>query len=590
VKSRPSPSKKLSILSLLSRYRGPYFIGALVLLVSNALSFLIPWLTKHAVDDLTKGVAGSIGHYAAAIIVTAIVQALLRVVSRGFIFGAGRNVEMDVRQVVFEHLQTCDANFFQRHPSGELVSLITNDSNVVRLFFGMGILNLINGSLLYTIGSVLIFTLNPELALWAVLPYLGMILVLRQVTPRFHEFNRVLQEQMGFLTEFMQENINGQEVLRSFGSQEHQNQRFGKHNSNLFSALMRLTRVRGVLFTTTSALAGLGTLILLWVGGRQVIDGVISLGDFVAFSGYLGLLVTPTLMFGFVISIWYRGTASLERIRNMMAEEKMVKEPMDSEAAPKAGDLTIRNLTFAYPHVAGATPTPVLKSISLTVPKGKLTAVVGPIGSGKSTLSQMFFNFYPISPETVFVNGRDLSQISTHQLRTGITLAPQEPFLFSKSIAENIAFGFKGAEEDPAFNRDAALMRAFEDAELRKSHDPEGLSLKTVVGEKGVLVSGGQRQRIGLARLFASTSPFLILDEPFSSLDIETAENIYNRLVTLLPHKTILVITHRMSLAKKATNIVVMDRGEVVGQGDHQTLLETTPTYRDLIMLETYAE
>lgn len=590
MKSRPSFTNNLSIVALLGRYRFAYFAGACVLLVSNSLSFLIPWLTKHAVDDLTQGIIRSVGIYAGAIVVTAIVQAMLRVVSRALIFGAGRNVEMDVRQTVFEHLQTCDGQFFQRHPSGELCSLITNDSNVVRLFFGMGILNLINGGLLYVIGTVLIFTLNPQLALWAVLPYLGMILVLRQVTPRFHEYNRELQEQMGFLTEFMQENINGQEVLRSFGTQVHQEERFSKNNFNLFSSLMRLTRVRGILFTTTSALAGLGTLILLWVGGRQVIDGMISLGDFVAFSGYLGLLVTPTLMFGFVISIWYRGTASLERIRDVISEGKMAAEPNRPGVAPVFGDLSINNLTFAYPQGERAGGTPVLKAVSLTAPKGKLTAVVGPIGSGKSTLSQLFFKFYPVEPETLYLGGEDITKMSVGDIRAKVTLAPQEPFLFSKSIGENIAFGFKGAEGAAGFDEASALENAFAQAELKKSNDPEGLSLKTVVGEKGVLVSGGQRQRIGLARVFASTSPYLILDEPFSSLDIETAENIFKRLVSLLPDKTILVITHRMSLAKKADHIIVMDRGEVVGQGDHETLLKTTAAYRELLMLESYAE
>jgi len=503
-------NRSINILHLVQNHRWAYGAGALLLLVTNCFALAIPWVIKWVVDHIQDFSGAADLNYlkkcAYLILIFAVIHAALRIGSRIIIFGAGRDIEALIRRRVYNHLQNLDKHFFDHNPTGELISLLTNDINVVRLLFGMGFLNLVNGILLYFLAASVMFVLNPYLAFWAMLPFVLIILVLMKLAPQFFVKSLIVQEEVARLTEFINENLNGQQVIRSYAIEARQIERFKPFNDRYMDASMDLTKIRGILFTSTGAIGGLGTLLLLWVGGQQVIEGVISFGDFVAFFGFLTLLIMPTLMFGFVISIWNRGRASLSRLRCFLATEPIIQEPENPQPMVPGGVIEFKNLSFSYTESSEEKPAgeDVLHNINLAVPEGQLTALVGPLACGKSTLVSLMAKMYPVADGSIRINGQDINQLKISDIRGHISCAPQEIFLFSMSVEENIAFGAVDGV-DPA-----TLKRSAERAILIGGGGDKGenpITLDSRVGERGVLLSGGAKTTSGFGTRFCRRGP-----------------------------------------------------------------------------------
>lgn len=581
-------SQDLRIGEFIRRYRWAYLSGFLLLAATNALGLTIPWLIKIAIDQIQIAQveaafdAAFLRRCALMILGTSIVYGLMRVVSRIVMFGVGRDVEVEVRELLYAKLQGLDGAFYDRKPTGELVSLLTNDVNVVRLLFGFGFLNLFNGVVLLILSTAFMVSLNASLALWTILPYVLIVFVLKRVTPQFHLQSRRLQEEIAHMTEFLQENISGQEVVRNFACGPVQEERFARLNNAYLAAAMALTRVRGVLFTSTGAIGGMGTLILLLVGGPLVIRGEITLGSFVAFMGYLTAMVMPTLMFGLVLSIWQRGRASLERVSECLSAQSLVADPSQARPLLLQGppEIEFRDVDFRYP---GEQNKEVLHGINVKIPAGRLTAIVGPVGSGKSTLASLLFKWYPLAGGEILINGQPLSALSAESLRRSFAFVPQDSFLFSMSVQDNVALGMPSLDE-------SLVAQAAAWSRLGLADGEGAVTLQTRVGERGVLLSGGQRQRVCLARALALQAPGLILDQPFSSLDGETARAIMESLKNNWSGRTVVMITHRISLISEAAQIVVMDQGRVLQVGTHHELMKSCDIYRELYAKEAFEE
>ena len=557
--------------------------GALCLAATNALALAIPWLIKSAIDALRTLPAAAahrvVVREAALIILFAVLQALIRTWSRILIFNAGRNIEYSLRRDLFAHLTSLDAAFYRGHPTGDVMSRMTNDLGSVRMLFGPGILNLFNTAFVYVTTLTLLLKLSPRLTLLALVPYPALLAGARLASRRMYKAGRAIQEQLGTLSSAIQEDLAGIAVIKHYTLEPVRDAKFRELNDEYLGRSLTLVRARGVLMPLFAGLGGLGTLIVLFFGGREVIDGRLTVGGLVAFNAYLVALSWPTVALGWIIGIWQRGIASWARVRELLDTTPAVAEP----ALPAAGPLgppsiEVRDLTVA---IDGRK---ILDGVSFSLPAGATLAVVGPTGSGKTTLVDAIVRMQDVAPGAVEVAGRDVTRIPLGDLRRLVGYAPQDAFLFSATVAENVGFGLhEGA--DPARVRSAAEAAGLapDIAVL-----PEGY--ETLVGERGITLSGGQRQRVALARALAADPRILILDDSLSSVDAQTEREILTRLRPILAGRTSIVISHRVAAVKDADRILVLDRGRVAEQGTHATLLATGGLYASLYREQLAAE
>jgi ATP-binding cassette, subfamily B, multidrug efflux pump len=571
--------------------------GCLCLVGTNALSLAIPWLLKQAIDAL-RGLAPAVAHStvvrnAILIIVFAVLQALIRTWSRIFIFDAARNIEYRLRRDLFAHLTRLDPAFYRSHPTGDVMSRLTNDLTAVRALYGPGLLNLFNTALVYVTALALLLKLSPRLTLLALLPYPLLLGAARAASRHIHRASRAIQEQLGTMSTAIQEDLAGIAVIKHYTLEASRQQAFRAVNDEYLARALTLVRVRGALMPLFAVLGGIGTLIVLWAGGREVIAGRMTVGSLVAFNGYLVLLSWPTFALGWIIGIWQRGVAGWARVRELLTtvpqigDPERVPDPPRDElrraepgsahaiiAAPLEPSIEVRDLSIVADGRA------LLDGVSFTLPAGATLAIVGRTGSGKTTLVDAVLRMQEVAPGAVRVGGRDVTQIPLAQLRGLIGYAPQDAFLFSATVADNIAFGMRG-EVDAAV-RDDRVRRAAEAAGLAPDVAvlPEGYA--TLVGERGITLSGGQRQRVALARALAADPQILILDDSLSSVDAETERAILTRLRPILAGRTSILISHRVAAVKDANQILVLDGGRVAEHGTHATLLVSGGVYASL--------
>jgi ATP-binding cassette subfamily B protein len=513
------------------------------------------------------------------IIVFAVLQALIRTWSRILIFNAGRNVEYGLRRDLFAHLTTLDAAFYRRHPTGDVMSRMTNDLGSVRMLFGPGILNLFNTAFVYATTLTLLVKLSPRLTLFALIPYPALLAGARLASRRMYKASRAIQEQLGTMSSAIQEDLAGIAVIKHYTLEPARAAGFRTLNDEYLDRSLALVRARGVLMPLFAGLGGLGTLIVLFFGGREVIGGRLTVGGLVAFNAYLVALSWPTVALGWIIGIWQRGIASWQRVRELLDTRPAVADP----AVPAAGPLgppsiEVRDLTVAVDDRR------ILDGVSFSLPAGATLAIVGPTGAGKTTLVDAIVRMQDVPPGAVEVAGRDITRIPLHDLRRHIGYAPQDAFLFSATVAENVAFGIHG-DADPARVRSAAEAAGLgpDIAVLPEGYD-------TMVGERGITLSGGQRQRVALARALAADPRILILDDSLSSVDAQTEREILTRLRPILAGRTSIVISHRVAAVKDADRILVLDRGRVAEQGTHAALLASGGLYASLYREQLAAE
>jgi ATP-binding cassette subfamily B protein len=566
-----SPARRL--LFYASRHRRRYLAGAGCLVLATSFSLGIPWTVKRAIDSLTATPPGAgLGGCVALIVALAIGHGLARLGSRFAVIGAGQWVEHDLRRDLHAHLLTLPPAFYQRHRTGDLMSRASNDVSTVRSLTGFGFVMVVQTTLAFVGTLISMALIDPWLTLYSLAPYPALIALSRRFSQTVEDQSAAVQDQLGVLSARVQENLSGMTVVRAYTMEEREIDAFRRLNLEFLGRSLLLARTQAVSWPLMGLISGTGTLIVLWLGGKAVVDGRITLGAFVAFNGYLAYLAWPTIALGWTLASVRRGLASMARINEILEAPAPDPGAPPGTGTPESvqGAIGVTNLSFGYEGRPLA-----LSGVSFRVPEGALVAVVGGTGSGKSTLGVLLCRLFDPPRGSMTIGGVDVLDIPLATLRRAVGYVPQEPFLFSRSIRDNLSFGDGHGGPEP-------LMAAARAAGLADEVDgfPEGW--ETVVGERGLTLSGGQRQRAALARALATAPAILILDDPFASVDPAKEAEILAAIRRARRHRTTLVMTHRLRAAQEADWIVALADGEVVEQGAHADLLAAGGLYSRL--------
>ena len=567
-----SPSRRL--LTYAGRYRGAFLLGFVCIVATTAITLAGPWVLKYAIDDLTLGVtAAKLRLYAGAILGLAAVGGVFRFLQRRIMIGASRDIEFDLRNDFFARLQLFEPAYFHRNRTGDLMSRATNDLNAVRMMIGPAVMYLSNTVLTFIAVIWVMLSLNRHLTLLSLIPLPILSVAVYLFGAAIHRRFDKIQEQLSTISAVTQEALAGVRVVRAYRQEQFEIDRFKVANDEYVRRNRKLIRVQGAFFPIMGLLMGVGALLVLWLGAEDVIAGRMTVGDLVAFNSYLMMLAWPMIAFGWVTNLLQRGAASWKRMLDVLTAEPAITDAGASSAITSRdqirGDVEFRNLTFSYGDVT------VLRNISATLPAGTTTAIVGATGSGKSTLLNLLPRLNDPPPGSVFVDGVDVRDLPLAALRGAIGFVPQEPFLFSSTIAENIAFGVADMRREQVEHA-ARVSRLDKDlADFPKGYD-------TVVGERGITLSGGQKQRTAIARAVMTDPKILVLDDALSAVDTYTEEEILSRLAGVMRSRTAILVSHRVSTVRTADQILVLDEGAIVERGTHDQLVARNGLYAEL--------
>jgi ATP-binding cassette subfamily B multidrug efflux pump len=549
-------------------------VGIVALFFVNSLSVYIPLLIRDGVDQLKSTFSFSqVWYYVILILVLATIMFAIRLLSRVLLFGVGRQVEYDLKQKIFQHLLKLEPAYFAINTSGDLINRATSDVDNIRRLLGFAVLSIVNTFFAYTLTLPAMLAINVPLSLWAVMIYPLMLITVQLFSDRLRLEQLEVQERLSDISELIQEDMSGMSLIKIYAQEDNEKRAFEVKNKNLLAANLKLALTRNLLFPIVEGLSYVSLLILLALGTRAIIRGEITTGDFIALIILVEGLGFPTALLGFTITAYQRGEVSIDRIEAILQVEPQIKNAPSSHSMPIEhikGEIRANHLTYTYP---GAKK-PALKGVSFKIFPGETVAIVGPIGCGKSTLANAIPRLININSGELFIDNQDITQINLANLRKAIAYVPQESFLFSTTIQNNIRYGDPIAEP-------ITVETAAKQAQIH----PEILNFprqyETLVGERGITLSGGQRQRTALARALLIDAPILILDDALSSVDNETATRILNNLTTE-PRKTVIFISHHLSAVANADRIFVMDKGEIVQMGTHEDLLLQHGLYQQL--------
>jgi len=570
------------LLPYLKKRRGKITLGAAMVCGTVIASMFSPWVLKYVVDDLRTAFSKEkLPFYAFLLLGISALEGFFRFWMRRILIGVSRHIEYDLRNDFLAHLQKMPLSFFQSRNTGDIMSRATSDLEAVRSVLGPGIMYSATTLMTVLITTAILLRVNWKLTLLAYVPLVLASLAVKRFGRQIHDRFEKIQEQFSAISVKAQENLSGARVVRAFAREESEIAAFSILNREYISRSISLIRLWGIFYPLMSALIGLSAMILLWYGGRQVISGSLSLGEFVAFMGYLAILTWPTIAIGWVINIFERGSASMGRILHILDTKPDIEEfPGAAPPASTLGDIEIRNLTFRYPNAAA----PALRDINVTIPAGKTLAVVGHTGSGKSTLLNLIPRLFDPPPGTIFVDGQDVRQWPLADLRKIIGYVPQETFLFSDTIHENISF----AIDTPISEEKVARVSQISFIEGDIQNFPR--RYQTRVGERGITLSGGQKQRVAISRALAAEPKLLILDDALSSVDTYTEECILEGLGKAIRDRTTIIVSHRISTVKNADQIIVLQNGAIVERGTHGSLISADGAYARLYQKQLLEE
>jgi len=554
----------------LKRYWVHTIIGVVSLIIIDLLQLVVPRIIKRAIDGLASDTItpGGLGYYFLLIMLVAVGIAIGRFFWRYLIIGSSRRIERELRTDLYTHLLTLDFNFFDYHKTGDLMAHATNDINAVRMALGFGLVILTDIFILGIASLAMMINISPKLTLYAIIPFPLIAILSIRFGRIIHILFEKVQETFSLLTERVRENLSGIRVIKVFVQEEAEIKKFERLSNDYVGKNMKLIKLWGMFFPMVMFLAAIGQIIVLGIGGRFIILGEISIGSFVAFIAYLQILVWPMIAIGRAINIFQRGAASQGRLNKIFNEKPGLISGNKKLARPR-GRIEFKGVNYYYKDNL------ILKDINLLIEPMKFMGITGPIGSGKTTLVNLLLRLYEPQSGEILIDGRNIKEFTIKSLRDNIAYVPQDTFLFSETIKENIVFG-SGAARQEDIERVCHIAHIYNEiAQL-----PQGF--ETRIGERGVTLSGGQKQRIALARALLLDRPILILDDAVSSVDAETELQILSRLKHELEKKTAIIISHRVFALMDCHTIVVLDKGRIVEQGTHLELLKRKGLYREI--------
>ena len=572
------PKSLRPLIPYMKKYRLSFLAGGVCVLLTNGIWVLFPQVIRRAVDDLKSytetrhPLHHSLFTYALLLLGIACFKGIFQFLTRWIVIGISRDIEFDLRNDFFQHLESLSYSYYQRTRTGDIMARATNDLNAVRMLLGPAIMYSAN-TIFFTAGALFfMLSISPKLTLYAFLPLPVVSITIQYFGKQIHERFETIQAMFSEISARAQENFSGARVIRAYVQEEPEIASFEASNREYIGRSLKLVRLMGMLWPTLETMLGFAIVLVLWLGGREVLQGRITVGDFVAFNTYMVQLTWPVIALGWVINIFQRGTASMGRLNEVLMEKPEIADSpgvAGVRATEIQGEIEFRNLNFAY------NGTPVLHDVNLRIPAGSSLAIVGPTGSGKTTLVDLIPRIYDAEPGSVLIDGRPIREYPLAILRKSIGFVPQETFLFSETVRENIAFGMKDSS-------DSEVHAAAEAANIAEDIESFPERYQTIVGERGITLSGGQKQRTAIARALIRNPKILILDDALSSVDTNTEDKILNHLREVMRGRTTIFISHRVSTVRNADRIAVLHGGRIVELGTHEELLEKNGYYTDL--------